>query len=96
MRTLLAALFVFTALFSIEPANASRHGAFGTVPIGKKVTVQCFNASGAVYQKNGWFLASVGSAPDNIILSEDPKNPENSKTVVITLSGNWDCVIETV
>lgn len=96
MRTLLTSLLVFTVLLSIEPATAARHIAFGTLPIGKKVAVQCFNASGPVYQKKGWFLASVGSDPNNIVLSENLKDPENSNTVVITLSGNWDCVIETV
>ena len=96
MRTLLTSLVLFTAVIGIEPANAARHGAFGTMPIGKQVTVKCFNASGAVYQKDGWFLASVGSAPSNIILAEDLKDPENSKTAVITLSGHWDCVIETL
>ena len=90
-------LFLFLAtIASSAPVEAARHAGFGTLPIGKKVTVECFTANGTVYKKTGWFLASVGSNPDNIILSEDLRDPENSKTAVITLSGRWDCVIETL
>ncbi len=95
-RKRLAPFLIFATIVSIAPAEAARHSGFGTIPIGKKVTVKCFTASGTVYEKTGWFLASVGSNPDNIILSEDLKDPENSKTAVITLSGRWDCVIETM
>lgn len=96
MRKRLAPFLIFATIISIAPAEAARHGGFGTLPIGKIVTVKCFTASGMVYERIGWFLASVGSNPDNIILSEDLKDPDNSKTAVITLSGRWDCVIETM
>ena len=96
MRALLTSLVLAASLIGVEPASATRHAAFGTVPIGKQVSVKCFNAGGAVYEKNGWHLAALGSAPDNIVLAENLKDRDNSKTVVITLSGNWDCVIETL
>ena len=70
-RKHLARFLIFAAIVSIGPAQAARPGALGTIPIGKKVTVKCFTTSGMVYEKTGWYLASVGSNPDNIILSED-------------------------